>query len=144
HPGTIRRTMLASHPAPRLVGGPTTEAGPAVVPQEQGGRLNVQRQAHDRACSTPEQPLAAPDPRIDPKFGAVEGDLKGRAKDLKEHPPAEEEEEASRAQAPPRPPGDDKASHAKAARAEMMARATPRGFGRAALIGVAKKAITEA
>jgi hypothetical protein len=87
--------------------------------------------------------LAAPDPRIDPKFGAVEGDLKGRAKDLKEHPPAEEEE-ASRAQAPPRPPSDDKASHAKAAQAEMMARATPRGFGRAALIGVAKKAITEA
>lgn len=103
----------------------------------------VQRLA-DGGGSCPAPPVApvAADPKADPKFAEVEHKAKGTAKDLKKHPSGKAE--ANKARDAAQAPGDDKSSQAKAAQADEMAAAKPKGFDKAAFIAAVKQAIAKA
>ena len=102
----------------------------------------VQRKGDAGSCPPPPPTPAPVDPHADPKFAKIEKDVKGKAKDLKKHPPAAEE--AKKAQDAAQPPGDDRASQAKAAQADTMASAKPKGFDKAAFVAAVKQAIAAA
>ena len=164
-PAGTRRPDADPGPRPRDVGGPhallrlQARAGNAAV-----SRLVAQRaQAPRRAAGAPPPtasaavggvqrlagncpaPALAPtpaDPRTDPKFTAVEGQVKGAARAAGKHPPGKAE--ADRAHQAAEPPADDKASQAKAAQADQMAAAKPRGFDKAAFMAAVKTAIAKA
>jgi len=114
-------------------------------PRHASGKVQagLQRLA-DGGGSCPAPPVApvAADPKADPKFAAVEGKVKGSAKDLKKHPSGKAE--ANKAQDAAQAPGDDKASQAKAAQADEMATAKPKGFDKAAFVAAVKQAIAKA
>jgi hypothetical protein len=82
------------------------------------------------------------DPKADPRFAAVAGTVDRAAKNLKKHPSGAAEAKKARdaAQAPP----DDKAGQAKAAQADQMAAAKPKGFDKAGFIAAVKQAIAKA
>lgn len=102
----------------------------------------VQRKGDAGLCPPPPPTPAPANPHADPKFAKIERDVKGKAKDLKKHPPAAEE--AKKAQDAAQPPGDDRASQAKAAQADTMAAAKPKGFDKAAFVAAVKQAIAAA
>lgn len=102
----------------------------------------VQRKGDAGSCPAPPPTPAPAAPHADPKFAKIEKDVKGKAKDLKKHPPAAEE--AKKAQDAAQPPGDDRASQAKAAQADTMAAAKPKGFDKAAFVAAVKQAIAAA
>ena len=106
------------------------------------GTLVAQRKGDPGSCPPPPPPPAPADPHADPKFAKVEADVKGKGKGLKQHPPAAAE--AKKAQDAAQPPSDDRASQAKAAQADKMAAAKPKGFDKAAFVAAVKKAIAAA
>lgn len=67
-------------------------------------------------------------PAQDPKFAALKGDIAGKAKTIKSHPPAAAE--VKKAQDAAVAPPDGKEAQAKAAQTEKMAGAKPGGFDR--------------
>ncbi|TFV77499.1 hypothetical protein E4P39_05850 [Blastococcus sp. CT_GayMR19] len=83
----------------------------------------------------------AADPKADPRFAAVEGQIKGAASSAKKHPTGAAEADQARKAA--EPPADDKASQAKAAQADTMAAAKPKGFDKAAFMAAVKTAIAK-
>ena len=103
----------------------------------ESGTLVAQRKGDPGSCPPPPPPPAPADPHADPKFAKVEADVKGKGKGLKQHPPAAAE--AKKAQDAAQPPSDDRASQAKAAKADKMAAAKPKGFDKAAFVAAVKR-----
>ena len=105
-----------------------------------GRGVGVQRlDAGPGGCPPP--PVAPPGtmPAQDPKFAELKGDIVGKAKTTKAHPPAGAE--VKKAQDAAVAPPDDKEAQAKAAQAEKMAGAKPGGFDKAKFIAAVTKAI---
>jgi len=118
------------------------EASPSVEAAPVEG-LPVQRKGEEGgSCPAPPPPPSPANPKADPKFTKVAADAKSKATDLKKHPPARDE--AKKAGDAAKPPSDDKAGQAKAAQAETMAKAKPKGFDKPAFIAAVKSAIAAA
>jgi hypothetical protein len=133
-----QRTAASRRPAP----GATPRHALAST-QALASSSGVQRLADGGGpCPVPPVAPVAADPKADPKFAAVEGKVKGSAKDLKKHPSGQAE--AKKARDAAQAPGDDKASQAKAAQADEMATAKPKGFDKAAFVAAVKQAIAKA
>lgn len=136
--GAARTRALNPHTVMRLQAG----AGNAAVSRLIAPVAGAQRLAEGGACPpAPAAPVPA-DPHADPKFAAVEGKIGNSATDLKQHPAGKAE--AKKAGAAAEPPSNDKAGKAKAAQADEMATAKPKGFDKAGFIAAVKQAIAKA
>lgn len=118
--------------------------GGLMAPQESGpAALAVQRLAEaGTACPPAPVPPTPADPHADPKFSTVTERVGGAAAELRKHPPGAAE--AGKVRDAAEPPADDKAGQAKAAQADKMAAAKPKGFDKAGFIAAVKQAIAKA
>jgi hypothetical protein len=99
-----------------------------------GPPANVQRLA-----TGTETPIPRAGPEADPKFGALEADVKAKQHATAKHPPAQSEAQASQAAA--KAPQDDKEAQGKAANAEKMNAAKPGEFDKAGFVKAVNDAI---
>ena len=136
----VARLLAPGARARRPSPGPPT---PAKSPAGGGQDGGLQRLATGgAACPAPPVAPVPADPKADPKFAAVESQIAGAASTAKKHPSGAAEADQARKAA--EPPADDKASQAKAAQADQMAAAKPKGFDKAAFMAAVKAAIAKA
>ncbi|WP_143087087.1 phage tail protein [Geodermatophilus ruber] len=134
--GAVAR-LLAPDAATR---GRTTAAPAGPVAS---GNVGMQRLVEaGGACPPPPVAPTPADPRADSRFAAVEGQVHGAAAAAKKHPSGAAEADQARRAA--EPPSDDKAGQAKAAQADRMAAAKPKGFDKAGFMAAVKAAIAKA
>jgi len=101
----------------------------------------VQRKSAAGGYAPPAPPPPA-NPKGDGKFTKMVGDLKKTGTDLKKHPPGKAE--AKKASDAAVPPGDDKESQAKAAKADKMSGAKKGSFDKEAFINAVMSAAEQA
>jgi len=102
-------------------------------------RVSVQRKAGSYA---PPAPPVRRNPRSDPRFKKVSGELKKTKKEVRAHPPGKGE--AKKAADAAVPPANDKQAKAKTGQVDKMAGAKKGGFDKAAFIAAVKQAIAAA
>lgn len=135
------RPPANGHPAPPATAA-TTSAGPSstlpAVPSTPDAAVAVQRLATGTTAGSAE-PGTRDGPASDPKFAALEADIRRKQRQVGAHPPAKTE--AAAAQGAAKAPQDDKEAQGKAANAEKMNAAKPGEFDKAAFVRAVNEAI---
>ena len=123
-----------ARPAPTKASPAAERPGPSPSPAPAAGDTSqVQRLAEGGEAP------ARPGPDGDPKFKALQADIRAKQQTMRKHPPARSEAQASQAAA--KPPQDDKEAQGKAANAEKMNAAKPGEFDKAAFVKAVNDAI---
>lgn len=144
-PGARAEEAPRRRPVPRAAPTRRAPAGPVTLQMLQSGAGNAAVAALvQRLVESPAPPVvpAVADPHSDPRFTGVAAHAAGSAKTLKKHPSGAAE--AHRAREAAQPPTDDKVGQAKAAHADRMATAKPKGFDEAGFVAAVKAAIAKA
>ena len=134
-PRSLQRTEAPS----RVLGPGPGPPGGLDAANTAASHPSVQRKAGSYA---PPAPPMRPNPKADPRFKKVSGELKKTSKQTKSHPPGKAE--AKKAADAAVPPANDKQAQAKAGQADKMAGAKKGGFDKAAFIAAVKQAIAAA